>query len=72
MEDDPSTKNKKSFYKKFVSQIFNVGNVFQSFRVRYCTISTCLSDRKFVESKFYFVFYIGLVFWIIFFLGKIF
>lgn len=72
MEYDSCKKNKKSFHQKFISQIFNAGNVFQPIWVRHNPIPTRLFDRKFVESKFYFVFYFGVIFWIIFFLGKVF
>lgn len=72
MEHDSFIKKiEKVFYPEFISKISYARNVLQSIWIRHSTISTYVMDREFVESKFSFVFYIGIVFWIIFFVSKI-
>lgn len=50
----------------------NVRDVFQPFWVRHDTVLSVITDREFVERKFNFVFIVGILFWVGFFISKIF
>jgi hypothetical protein len=54
-----------------VSNIFNVGTVFQSFWIRCRSVFPNITDRKFMESELRFVLYCGVVFWAVYLLSKI-
>lgn len=71
MEDDSSDKDmEENLQRESFSKIFNVRNVLQSIRVRYHSISTILTDRKFVVGKFNFILRFGSLLWIIFLLKR--
>ena len=73
MSDGDSKINlEEDFCGKSISKISYVGNVLQPFRFRFGSISTYFFNRKFVERKFDFVFYFGVLLWSIFFISKIF
>jgi len=61
----------KSFSKQFITNVFNVGIIFQSFWVRYCSVFSNIMDRKFMESELRFVLCCGIIFWIIYLFQKI-
>ena len=72
MEDEDSNQNmEKNFFRKSFSEILNVGNVFQSFRVRRGTIFFNFFDGEFMVRKFNFVLRIGIIFWVIFLFSKV-
>lgn len=71
MEDDSSDKDmEENLQRESFNKIFNVRNVLQSIRVRYHSISTILTDRKFVVGKFNFILRFGSLLWIIFLLKR--
>jgi hypothetical protein len=71
--DDESKKNlETNIFRKFVCQIFNVRNVFQSFRVRRSAILSRISNRQFILCQYRFVLNIGIIFWIIFLVSQVF
>ena len=71
MEDDSSDKDvEENLQRKSFSKIFNVGDVLQSIWVRYHSVSTVLTDRKFVVGKFNFILRFGFLLWIIFLLKR--
>ena len=73
MEDDSSNKDvEENLQRKSFSEIFNVRDVLQSIWVRYNSISTLLTNRKFVVRKFSFVLRFGTLLWTVFLLTKIF
>jgi hypothetical protein len=73
MEDGESkTTREKSIYRKSVRKISNVSDVFQSIWIRHCSVPTDITNRKFVESELRFILSIGSIFWVIYFITKIF
>jgi len=54
-----------------VSNIFNVGTVFQSIWIRCRSVFPNITDRKFMESELHFVLYCGIIFWAVYLLSKI-
>jgi hypothetical protein len=50
--------------------ISNVGNVLSTIWVRCCTIYVNVDNRKHLESQYYYVFYIGSIFYFLFFIAK--
>ena len=69
--DDESYKDLEEFPEgELGGKMFNVRNVLQSIRVRYHSISTILTDRKFVVGKFNFILRFGSLLWIIFLLKR--
>jgi len=71
MDDECRENIEKSFRRKLVRKIFNVGDVFQSIWVRYYSISTLCYNREFMVRQFNFVLLIGSLFWTIFLSSKI-
>lgn len=73
MEDGGSkSKAKKTFDRKPVRKILDVGDVFQSVWVRHHPIPINPFDRKFMECKLRFILSCGLIFWIIYIITKLF
>jgi hypothetical protein len=73
MEDGDSKKNlEKNFLGKRVSETSDVRNVLQPVWVRHNSVLSFVFDREFVERKFSFVLFVGIMFWICFFITKIF
>jgi len=71
MEDDSSDKDvEENLQRKSFGKIFNDGNVLQSIWVRYHSVSTVLTDRKFVVGKFNFILRFGSLLWVIFLLKR--
>jgi hypothetical protein len=50
----------------------NAGTVFQSVRIRCCSIYSDIIDRKFMESELRLVLYCGILFWVIYLLYETF
>jgi hypothetical protein len=72
MEDDKESKDFEGDPEwEPISTGINDRNVFQPIWVRRNTILSCVFDRKFIESQFRFVWYLGSIFWIIFFISKV-
>lgn len=72
MEDGGSkSEDEKTFDRKSVCKILDVGNVLQSFRIRHRSISINPFDRKFVECKLRFILSCGFIFWIIYIITKL-
>jgi hypothetical protein len=73
MEDGDSKNNlEKNFRGKSVGQISDVRDVFQPVWIRYNSVLPFIFDRRFVESKFRFVLFVGFVLWVCFFVSQIF
>jgi len=73
MEDEYSKTNlEKNFLGKRVRKTSNDGNVFQPIWIRHNSVLSFIIDRKFVERKFNFVLYFGIVLWVSFFISKLF
>ncbi len=71
--DGESTKNNKKQGKKIgVIQryVSNVSDVLSPIWVRCCTIYVNVYNRKHLESQYYYVFYIGSIFYFLFFIAK--
>lgn len=69
--DDGNRENiQKSFFRKLICKVFNVGDVPQPIWVRYYSISTLCFNRKFVERQFNFVLFIGSLLWCVFLLSE--
>jgi hypothetical protein len=49
----------------------NICDVFSSIWFRYCTILFNIDNRKYLERKYHYVFYIGSFFYLIFFIIEI-
>jgi len=72
MEDGDKQKNvEKNVSRQSLSNIFNVGIVFQSIWVRCRSIFPNITDRKFMESELRIVLYCGTFFWIVYLLSQI-
>ena len=66
MEDGGSKSEvKKTFDRKPVRKILNVGDVFQSFWVRCRSVFPNTTDGKFMESELRYVLYCGIFFWML-------
>jgi hypothetical protein len=73
MDDEKNQKSfKKNFFRKFICKVFNVGHVLQPIWFRHYSIFTGQVNREFVERKFNFVFFVGVLFWFIFIFSEIF
>lgn len=73
MDDDHKTQNmEKGVSRQPISNIFNVGFIFQSIRIRRNSIFSDIVNRKFIESQPRYVFYCGSLFWILYILSKAF
>ena len=73
MEDGDCKSNlEKNFLGERVSKVSDVGDVFQPVWIRHSSVLSYILDREFVERKFDFILYIGTLFWICFFITKIF
>jgi len=53
-----------------ISSVFNVGTFFQSIWIRCRAIFPNITDRKFMESESRFVFYCGLILWLVYILSQ--
>jgi hypothetical protein len=72
MDDDRKNKNlEKNFPRQFITNIFNVGSIFQSVWIRCRSVFPNITDRKFMESELRFVLYCGGILWIIYLLSQI-
>ena len=72
MEDgDKQTNVEKNVSRQSLSNIFNVGVVFQSIWVRCRSVFPNITDRKFMESELRFVLYCGTFLWIIYLLSQV-
>ena len=71
---DPDSTNDKDLERNIKKQyshvMSNASNVLQSFWIRYRTILSYTTNRKFVESQCRFVLYCGLVFWVLYFIAS--
>jgi len=72
MEDGEKQNLEKLISRQHITNMPNVGTIFQSIRVRCRSIFSDIVDRKFMESKLRFVLYCGGIFWILFLLSKAF
>jgi hypothetical protein len=61
----------KNISKQFVTNMFNVGFIFQSIWVRCRSVFSNIMDRKFMESELRFVLYCGIISWVLFLFSKI-
>jgi len=72
MEDgDKQTNVEKNVSRQSLSNIFNVGVVFQSIWVRCRSVFPNITDRKFMESELRFVLYCGTILWIVYLLSQV-
>jgi hypothetical protein len=72
MEDGDKQKNvEKNVSRQSLSNIFNVGIVFQSIWVRCRSVFPNITDRKFMESELRFVLYCGIFLWVVYLLSQI-
>lgn len=72
MEDGGSkSEDKKTFDRKSVRKILDVGNVFQSLWIRHRSIPINLFDREFMECKLRFILSCGFIFWAIYIITKL-
>ena len=73
MEDGDSKNDlEKNIFRKHFSETADARDVFQPFWVRHNSILSIITDRRFVERKFNFIWIVGIVFWVGFFASKIF
>ena len=72
MADGDKQKNvEKNVSRQSLSNIFNVGIIFQSIWVRCRSIFPDITDRKFMESELRFVLYCGIIFWALYLLYEV-
>ena len=72
MADGDKQKNvEKNVSRQSLSNIFNVGIIFQSIWVRCRSVFPNITDRKFMESELRFVLYCGTFLWIIYLLSQV-
>ena len=72
MADGDKQKNvEKNVSRQSLSNIFNVGIIFQSIWVRCRSVFPNITDRKFMESELCFVLYCGTFLWIIYLLSQV-
>jgi hypothetical protein len=72
MADGDKQKNvEKNVSRQSLSNIFNVGIIFQSIWVRCRSVFPNITDRKFMESELRFVLYCGTFFWVIYLLSQV-
>lgn len=72
MDDESRWYLEKNFFKQLGIKMFNAWNVFQSVWIRHNSIISDITDRKFVLRRFGFVYYFGIILWIIFLVKKTF
>jgi hypothetical protein len=73
MDDGKQNKGlEKDFSRQSFSDFFNVGIIFQSIWIRCRSVFPDITDRKFMESELRFVWYCGIVLWIIHLLSQAF
>jgi hypothetical protein len=73
MKDGDKQKNlERNSSRQHITNLPDVGSVFQPVRVRRGTIFSDIMDRKFMESELRFVLGCGLVFWVLFLLSQAF
>jgi hypothetical protein len=72
MADGDKQKNvEKNVSRQSLSNIFNVGIIFQSIWVRCRSVFPNITDRKFMESELRFVLYCGTFLWVIYLLSQV-
>lgn len=67
MDDEGTNQDlEENLYGKYGGKMSCDCDVFQSFRFRRGSILSYYSDRKFNESKSRFIFYFGIILWVVF------
>jgi len=73
MDDDETKQNlETNIFRKLISKVSYVGDVLQSLWVRRGSILSLFSNRKFILRQFNLVLYIGVIFWSLLLISKIF
>lgn len=73
MDDDETKQNlETNIFRKLISKVSYAGDVLQPLWVRRGSILSLFSNRKFILRQFNLVLYIGVIFWSLLLISKIF